>query len=118
MTSSHLIPKGKLITCVLPKGKAKGVMEQLNKIGQTRINLAFVRGFDIHDQAPQGRLPDQVEKEILTVVCSTQEEAEEVFDFVYEKGELDRLGGGLMYMSSIAGTTAYLLPQDVVEAAE
>lgn len=113
MTAQGLIPKGKLITCVLPKGKAKSVMEALNEKGVSRINMAFVRGFDIHDQAAEGKLPDQTEKEVLTVVCESAEEAEELFDYIFEKGEINHLGGGLMYMSQLSGATIYSLPTDV-----
>lgn len=105
--SEHM---GKIITCILPKGKARPLLEALNQKGITRINFAYARGFDIHDPESKKGLPEYVEKEIVTVVVKNEAEGEEVFDFIFNESGLNRLGGGMMYMSRLSGATAYLLP--------
>lgn len=107
---SLLEPNGKAITCIVPKGKTKPVLEALSEKGVTRFCFAFARGFDIHDPPKKNGMPAEVEKEILTVICKDSAEAEELFDFLYEKAKVNQLGGGLMTMSSLSGATPFLLP--------
>ena len=104
---------GKLITCVVPKGKAQALLELINDKGYTRFNFSFVRGFDIHDPETSKGLPDQVEKETISLVCKDQAEAEEAFDFIYEHSGIDTLGGGIMYMTNLSGATLYNLPTEI-----
>ena len=100
----------KLITCIVPKGKASPLMEKLYNKGVTRINFAFARGSDIHDPEGQKGLPVEEEKEILTIVAKNHEEGEELFEFIFENSEINQLGGGIMYMSRLAYAMPYALP--------
>lgn len=113
----HYQPQGKVITCILPKGIATGVMEKLHERGVTRQNFAFARGFDIHDEPQKSGIPKEVEKEILTVICNDEKEADETFQFLYEAAKIGRLGGGLMYMSQLTGAQLYALPDVPMEEA-
>ena len=107
----NLESNGRMITCILPKGKALDVLKSLFEKGVTRANFAFARGFDIHDaENPKTGIPDAVEKEIVTVIAKDQQEGEELFNAVYELGNLNHLGGGIMYMSKLHKASAYELP--------
>ena len=99
----------KLITCILKKGKAIPLMEALNEKGLIKINFAFARGSDLNDPFnSKGRLKED-EKEIVTVIIDNPAEAEEVFDFVYDKAQINEPGAGLIYMTSLGFTTSYKL---------
>lgn len=103
--------KNKLITCILPKGKALPVIKVLKDHGITRCNFAFARGSDIGDPEWKKGLPREVEKEILTVVARDEEQGEEIFDLVFTTAELNKAGGGFMYMTKLAYAIPYILPE-------
>lgn len=98
----------KLITCVLPKGKAIPLLEALAKKGVQTANFANARGSDVADTPKGSRLlPDEEEKEIVTIVADSSQSAEELFDFAFEHGEINRRGGGMIYMTSLGFSTPY-----------
>ena len=104
--------QGRIITCILPKGKGLAIVKALHEKGITRANVAFARGFDIHDQDDEKKgFPVEVEKEIVTIIAKDQSEGNELFDFVFEEGNINHLGGGLMFMSQLSGSVPYLLPE-------
>lgn len=100
----------KLITCILPKGKAIDLLESLHAKGIQRANVAFARGSDIHDPEVKKGMPQEEEKDIVTIVAANPTEAEELFQFAFEKAEINRLGGGIIYMTSLKTATPYQLP--------
>ncbi|MCB0386159.1 MAG: hypothetical protein KDD43_12265 [Bdellovibrionales bacterium] len=102
--------EGRLITCVLPKGKGLPLVEALYEKGITRAHFAFARGFDIHDPPGRKGLPEEVEKDLVTVTCKDIGQADELFSFIYEKAGINRLGGGFMYMTRLSVATPYFLP--------
>ena len=101
---------GKIITCILPKGKGLTVTQALHDKGVTRVNFAFARGFDIHDPAGKSGIPDEVEKEIVTVIAKDEAQGEEIFNLIWDVAEMNHLGGGLMTMAKLSHATAYELP--------
>lgn len=94
----------KLVTCILPKGRAIEILESLQAKGIHRANLAFARGSDIHDHIVE-------EKDIITVVASSGAEADEIFYFLYDKAEINQPGGGIIYITSLRQASPYGLPQ-------
>ncbi|MCB0391008.1 MAG: hypothetical protein KDD58_06950 [Bdellovibrionales bacterium] len=103
---------GKVITCILPKGEALGLLKKLFDKGVTRANFAFARGFDVHDvDNPRTGIPDAVEKEIVTLIADDEHQGEELFDFIFQNGNINRPGGGLIYMSKIQAASIYELPK-------
>ena len=49
---------------------------------------------------------------LLTVVVP-EERADEIFDFVFERAEVNQPMGGIVFMGSLDGATAFLLPEGV-----
>jgi hypothetical protein len=113
--NSDLAPQGKLITAILPKGRALPLLKVLQERGVNRANFAFARGFDIHDPEGKQGLPDYEEKEIVTVVAQNESEAQDLFVLVYEVGEVNCLGGGLVYQQHLNSALPFTLP-DVEQA--
>lgn len=100
----------KLITCILPKGKALPVLEALraeqgiisaninNARGTGRITLrAFRTGYS------------ETEKEVLRVVVP-EERADELFEFIFDRAEIDRPHGGIMYQTALDIASTFELP--------
>lgn len=101
--------EARLITCVLPKGAGKPVLEALHNRGVTTANLCFARGSSIGDLIEKSGLPLQEEKEILTVAVS-KKDADEIFEFVAETAQVDRPGGGIVYMGELRKSVPFVLP--------
>lgn len=106
----NLETQGKIITAILPKGKSLPVIEALNEKGCTRMNFAYARGYDIRDTPGQFDKPREEEKEILKVVAKDSREADELFALIFEVGEVNRLGGGILFMADLSHGTPFVLP--------
>lgn len=94
----------KLVTCILPKGRAIEILESLQAQGIHRANLAFARGSDIHEHIVE-------EKDIITVVAADAVQADKIFYFLYDKAEINQPGGGIVYVTSLRQASPYSLPQ-------
>lgn len=101
--------EARLITCVLPKGAGKPVLEALHNRGVTTANLCFARGSIIGDPVDKNGLQPQDEKEIVMVITS-KKEADEIFAFVAETAQVDRPGGGIVYMGELRKSVPFVLP--------
>jgi hypothetical protein len=96
-----VLETAKLITCILPKGKAKLIQEALVK--ERSIHAAnFHRGRGVGRFSPvRARgIGEQQEKEILEV-CVSADLADELFEFMFFVGEMDRPHGGMMFMTEL-----------------
>ncbi|OGT34817.1 MAG: hypothetical protein A2W28_11045 [Gammaproteobacteria bacterium RBG_16_51_14] len=99
-----------LITCILPKGIAMGVVEALKtEKGIISTNVNNARGLGkITPLAYQG-FGEQSEKEILNVVVAG-DQADEIFEYIYHKADINHPHGGLMFMCQLQQSTSFVLP--------
>ena len=105
----------KLITCIIPKGKAIGVAKLLHEEkGIDTANVSNGRGRGLVD--PIG-FSGWYEVEILTVVIS-EAEADEIFNFIYEKADVGHAHGGIMYQGGLTTSTHFELPKIPEEGQE
>ena len=58
------------------------------------------------------RSPPPRTMRLLTVVVP-EEKGDEIFDFVFEKAEVNKPMGGIVFMGPLDGATAFLLPEGV-----
>ena len=107
------ISNQKLITCVLPKGICLDVIKSLKEEkGITTANMNTARGAGKLTPLAYRGVGEQSEKEILTVTVDS-ETADEIFEYIYDEGKIDRPHGGLIYMSSLDRVSPYLLPENL-----
>ena len=100
----------KLITCILPKGLARGISERLLKEkGIVTGNINNARGSGHITAKKHQKAGFQTEKEIFRVVVDA-DQADEVFEFIYFHAEVDRPHGGIMYQNALRKSTEYVLP--------
>ena len=105
----------KLITCVLPKGIAANVIEQLkSEHGIYTANKNNARGVGKITPLAYRGIGAQSEKEILTVEVP-ENVADKIFEFIYETANINRPHGGLIYMSKLNRATVFKLPEIPVE---
>ncbi len=100
----------KLITCILPIGVAHSVVQTLKDEKQiVTANVSNARGLGKLTHLKHRSLGDESEKQILTVVVP-DDQADEIFEFIYHEARLDRPHGGLVYMGSLERATTFVLP--------
>ncbi len=103
-------PEDKLITCILPKGLAFPILEKLkDEKGINRANINSGRGMGKITPLAYRGVGGQGEKDILKVIVS-QNQADEIFYYIYEEADINRPHGGIIYMSQLGMSTPYTLP--------
>ncbi len=109
---------GKLITCIMPDdGSHRALREALHQERNiTRIESTSCLGMSSLADAniKPGTLPDTFMARLVTVVVP-ESEADDLFDFIYEKARIGRDGGGAVLQNALTNLTPYSLPEDVAE---
>ena len=104
------LDNAKLITCILPKGRAHNLQQALIEEKENHsVNFHFARGVGRFSQITARGIGEQQEKEVLEAIVSA-ELADELFEFMFFKGEMDQPHGGVIYMTSIPGATELQMP--------
>lgn len=98
----------KRITCFLPKGTGIRLVEMLHvekNIHSTNVHT----GRGLHTVESVKDYGAWSEHDILTVVLDA-ERADEIFEFIFFQGELNKPGGGFIYLGSLTKASHYILP--------
>jgi hypothetical protein len=115
MSDAGLLQSYKVITCFLPAGKGKEVLDDLRK--QKGVYSGFVhhaRGAGV-DSRRGNNAPFYVEREVITVLAPVAQ-ADEVFEFLYFNAGLDQPHAGMVLMEkAIRGMMCNLTPEMVDE---
>jgi hypothetical protein len=98
----------KRITCFLPKGAGIRLVEMLHaekNINSTNVHTG--RGLrTVESVKDYGAWSEQ---DVLTVIVDA-ERVEEIFEFIFFQGELNKPGGGFIYQTSLIKASQYILP--------
>jgi hypothetical protein len=98
----------KRITCFLPKGAGIRLVEKLHtekNIDSTNVHTG--RGLrTVESVKDYGAWSEQ---DVLTVVVDASR-ADEIFDFIFFQGELNKPAGGFIYQTSLIQASNYTLP--------
>ena len=101
--------KEKRITCFLPKGVGVKIVEMLHvekHIDSTNVNAG--RGLrTVENVSDYGAWSEQ---DILTVIVDANR-AEEIFEYIFFQGELNKPGGGFIFQADIKRSTPFYLPE-------
>jgi len=109
---NHTIQPHKLITALLPKGRATKLVEQLlNEHGITRVNVNHARGVGRITPLRHRGIGETTERDIVTVIIEA-DRAEEIFEFIFFEAEINRPHGGLIFQEPVLTTTLYNLPEE------
>ena len=98
----------KRITCFLPKGVGIRLVEILhNEKNIDSTNVHAGRGLPTSENAENSET--WMEQDILTVIVDAAK-ADEIFEFIFSQGELNKPGGGFIYQASLIKASEYRLP--------
>lgn len=104
------VPGEKLITCIIPRGRALPVLEALKEeLGILRTNIHHARGAGRMTPLAWRGVGETSEKDVMRVIVRSSQ-AEEVFAFIFEKARIDRPHGGLLYQQTLGRSTDFQLP--------
>ena len=100
----------KLITCILPKGKAFPLQRALvEERGLNCANYHGARGVGRFSPLSARGFGEQQEKEILEVIVAA-EEADEVMEYMFFKADMNHPHGGIIYMNETPRMTVLEMP--------
>lgn len=100
----------KVITCILPLGRAMRVVKVLVKEdGLTAIDVYYARGVGRLTPLRHRGIGETAEREILRVAVPA-DQADDYFHYIYELAAINRPHGGLIFMQSLSAATDFLLP--------
>ncbi|MEM7417303.1 MAG: P-II family nitrogen regulator [Gemmatimonadota bacterium] len=105
-----LLEGEKLITCILPHGRAMPVLEALKEeLGLITATLHHARGTGRMTPLAWRGVGEAAEKDVISVVVP-EARADEVFAFVFERAGVGRPHGGILYQQPLWKSTVYRLP--------
>lgn len=100
----------KLITCIVPHGRALPVLEALKEeLGIFATHIHHARGVGRMTPLAWRGVGEASEKDVMSVIVPAAR-AEEVFGFIFEKAVIDRPHGGIIYQRTLAKSTEFDLP--------
>ena len=106
----------KLITCVLPDdGTEKKLIRALRDEKQIfRANSTSCLGLAIQGDARTtfGELPEPALARKVDVVVP-ESNADELYKYIYEKANIGRPQGGVIWLGALTLTSPFVLPEDV-----
>ncbi|PIQ98169.1 MAG: hypothetical protein COV67_00355 [Nitrospinae bacterium CG11_big_fil_rev_8_21_14_0_20_56_8] len=104
----------KLITCIMPPGRAHGLILALKKEkGIDSANHSGGRGIGVGQPIERGSWQ---EVDILSVVVEAHR-ADEIFEFLFARSEINRPHGGFIYQTPLTAATLFSLPDLPLEGA-
>jgi hypothetical protein len=110
------LESAKLMTCMLPDdGTDIKLMRQLkNEKGVTRVESIACRGVHHLQQVKTraGKLPEPTFYRLLSVIVN-DEQAEDIFAFIYHNARIGESGRGMLLQTTLLGATAFSIPADV-----
>jgi nitrogen regulatory protein PII len=89
-----------LITCVVQRGKADGIVKAASKAGAEGATIFFARGTGVRERLGLLGIAISPEKEVIIIVTEP-EKTEAIFSAIVEAGKLTTPGQGIVYVTEI-----------------
>lgn len=111
---AELIPRFKVIHCLLPAGQAAEVLERLHaEKGIASVFHHHARGGGISTRKGKESFR-YLEREIVTVLVA-EEQADEIFEFLYFAAGVNQPHAGMLLMEKTILARPLVLPEEAAE---
>ena len=108
-----VLTEASLITCVVQKGKADGIIAEAYAAGAQGATVHYAHGHGVQDRLGVLGVVIESEKEVVLILVAN-EQVPTIFERLYRNGELDIPGRGLMYVTALERAATYI-PEAVRE---
>ncbi|MBN22589.1 MAG: hypothetical protein CL678_15000 [Bdellovibrionaceae bacterium] len=109
------IQKSKLITCIIPRNHGRKLLQILRtEKNITTASMNTCRGTGTATPTSRDGIGQEQEKDIV-VVQVPEKNADEIFDFIFDRAEIDRPHGGFMYMTKLSAGVDFVLPKNIAQ---
>ena len=105
----------KLISCILPDdGTERRLLRWLRDQGITRANSVYCRSHSVlrEAKARRGKLSEPSLLRLVQIVVDA-DEADALFDRLYEQADIHRPRGGALIMTPLTFATPFALPEGI-----
>ena len=102
-----------MITCVVQRGKADGVVQAAQDAGAQGATIYYGSGSGVRERLGLLGLAVDVEKEIITILCA-DDQLDRIFEKMYFAAELDLPGGGIIYVTKL-DKAATFVPKEIID---
>lgn len=107
----NLLENAKQIVCIVPKGRGQQLVEALSsEKGIYNSNFSGARGVGRSGSVQDRGVGEQQERDVFSVTVGA-DQADEIFEFLYYKAELNEPHNGLIYMQAAPKTTVMTIPE-------
>ena len=101
----------RLITCILPKGRARPLQEALiEDHGIHSGTFHYARGVGRESHIRDRGIGEQQEREVFEVLVEA-ERADEIFEYIFSKARMSDPHGGMIYMAVLPRATLMTVPE-------
>lgn len=98
-----------LITCIVQRGLADGIVRAAREAGAQGATVYFARGTGVRERLGVLGVAVEVEKEIINIVVAS-DQTDYVFEKMFLAGKLDTPGMGFIYCASLDKAATYIPP--------
>ncbi|MEE8119551.1 MAG: P-II family nitrogen regulator [Gammaproteobacteria bacterium] len=102
-----------LITCVVQRGMADGIVKAATQAGAQGATIYYARGTGVRERLGIVGLAVAVEKEVVNIVVAN-EQVDRVLERVYLAGKLDTPGMGIAYVTPLEKMATYV-PKEIAK---
>ncbi len=102
-----------MITCVVQRGKAEGVVQAAQDAGAQGATIYYGQGSGVRERLGLLGLAVDVEKEIITILCGN-DQLDRIFEKMYFAAELDLPGGGIIYVTRLEKAATFV-PKEIID---
>lgn len=107
----NLIDNAKQIVCIVPKGIGAVLVQGLSQeYCIHNANFSHARGAGRSEKIQDRGVGEQREKDVFSVTVD-QDIADEIFEYLFFKGEMDQPHKGIVYMQAAPRSTAMEVPE-------